>query len=162
MSAVRLGSRGKALIRGKETLQLVAYKPTPKDKWTIGWGHTRTTHEGMRITVERAEELFREDAASAIRAVSLLSQKMTEKGFRLTESMTDALICIAFNATSAVSTGNTIGRMLLAGRYYEAWRGFAMWTKQRGVDPKNEDNLRGLAIRRAEEMLLFLEDGIPI
>lgn len=44
--------------------------------------------------------------------------------------------------------------------YYVAWAGFTLWRKQRGSDGRLHD-LLGLARRRAKEMSLFLEDGLP-
>lgn len=148
-----LGPRGEVLIKGYETLRLTAYKPTPDDVLTIGWGHTKGVKPGMVITLSQAKVYFREDTADAISSVSLLHKKINGA---LTESMTDALISLVFNAgPSAISSGSTIGRSLISRDYFSAWAGFALWRKQAGKD------LLGLACRRAQEMSLFLEDGIP-
>jgi len=150
MSAARkLGPRGEFLLKKRETLKLKAYLPTPNDVPTIGWGHTRGVALGMTCTIDQAQEWFEEDVAGAIAAVDRLPMK-------LTESMTDALISLAFNAgPGAISANSTIGKALRAGEYLAAWAGFVLWRKQAGMD------LLGLARRRAEEMALFLEDGIP-
>jgi lysozyme len=153
---ITLGSRGAALIKSYETLKLKAYMPTPNDVWTIGYGSTRGVREGMVITEFRAEELFKEDTQDAINAVDYLHRQMASKGYKLTPSMIDALISLVFNVgPSCLSASATIGKALLDGKYYHAWRGFSLWTKQSGKD------LLGLARRRSEEMKLFLEDGIP-
>lgn len=144
----QLGPRGASLIKGTETLRLVAYKPTPDDVWTIGWGHTRGVREGMDCTVEQAEQWFAEDTAEAVAAVNKLPA-------RLSQSMFDSLVSLAFNAGASVTPGNTIWRELAAGDYFKAWRGISLWTKQAGKD------LRGLAARRALEMSLFMEDPLP-
>ena len=49
------------IIKRHEGLRLTAYLPTPNDKWTIGYGHTKTAHSGMKITEAGAEELLRQD-----------------------------------------------------------------------------------------------------
>lgn len=139
---------GLALIKEFEQLRLVAYKPTPNDVWTIGWGHTRGVQPGDQITPEEADVLLREDLADAERAINRL-------GLPLTQSQFDALVSLVYNVGGGAVSGNsTIGRALRRHRWYDAWRGFALWTKQSGSD------LRGLARRRAREMALYVEDRI--
>lgn len=144
-----LGQRGSALIKGKETLRLTAYLPTPNDVPTIGWGHTKDVRLGMTITRERAEQLFNEDTAEAVSAVRRI-------GVPLSQSMFDALVSFVFNCgAGSISPTNTVGKALRERRYFDAWHGLGLWRKQAGRD------LRGLAIRRAQEMLLFFEDQVP-
>lgn len=159
MATITLGLRGETLIKSYETLRLKAYRPTPNDVLTIGWGHTKGVRLGQVITVDQAEVYFKEDASDAIKVVDLLYKKMSNGSVRLplTQSMTDSLISLVFNVgPSCVSSGSTIGRELIESRnYFAAWRGFSLWTKQAGND------LLGLARRRSKEMELFLEDGLP-
>lgn len=156
------GPRCEALIKGKEKLRLVAYKPTPNDRWTIGWGHTKTAKPGMKITEQRAQELFLSDIGDAVNSVDLLSKKLASKGISLTQSMIDALISLVYNAgAGSISSGNTIGKSLIAGDYYSACQGFFAYRKQTNLKTGELENIRGLAIRRCQEMLLFLEDGVP-
>lgn len=146
---MKLGSRGAALIKGKEKLRLEAYLPTPNDVPTVGWGHTRGVKLGDKITVKQAEQFFVEDTASAVAAVNGLPVP-------LSQSMFDALVSLVFNAgPGTISPISTIGKALRERRYFEAWAGFVLWRKQAGKD------LRGLATRRALEMLLFMEDSLP-
>lgn len=155
MSAdVKLGSRGERLIKSYETLKLVAYMPTPNDRPTIGWGHTKDVKIGQTISLTQAQAFFDEDMADAVAAVSLLVKKAKVK---LTQSMVDAIISLVFNVgPSAVQSRSTIGSALIEkGDYYLACQGFFLWRKQAGR------SLLGLARRRAKEMELFLEDGIP-
>lgn len=157
MSTLNLGPRGEALIKSFEQLRLTAYLPTPNDVWTIGYGHTGTDIWPNRvITIEEAERLFDQDTRSAVQSVNSLPCK-------LTQSMFDALVSLVFNVgPGAIKRDSTIGRALyVAGsglssvHYFNAWAGFALWRKQAGKD------LLGLARRRAEEMSLFWEDGLP-
>ena len=87
--------------------------------------------------------------------------------------MFDALVSLVFNAGSGAikpnkepvlkqdDLGSTIWRELTGwgkaqrSDYYEACEAFFLWRKQKGKD------LLGLARRRAKEMVLFLEDGLP-
>lgn len=144
-----LGSRGIALIRGKETLQLVAYRPTPHDVPTLGWGHTQDVKMGDTCTPVQAEAWFRSDVAEAVAAANAV-------GVPLSLAMFDALVSFAFNCGSgAVAAGSTVGEALRERDWFGAWRGLGLWTKQAGKD------LRGLASRRAAEMALFMADPFP-
>lgn len=144
---MRIGSRGLALIKSYEELRLKAYLPTPDDVPTIGWGHTRGVRMGDICTEAEAEEWLREDLADAEQAVAGI-------GAPLTQGMYDALVSLVFNVgASAVDGRHLIGRELRTKRYVAAWRGFALWINQAGKP------LRGLARRRAEEMVLFVADG---
>lgn len=149
-NAVRkLGPAGDALIRGTETLRLAAYLPTPQDRPTIGWGHTRGVILGMTCTPEEAEAFYRQDTAEAVAAVNAL-------GLPLTQSMFDALVSLVFEAgAGAIGVGHAVGDALRARDWFAAWRGFCLWTKQAGKD------LRGLGKRRAQEMTLFLAEPLP-
>jgi lysozyme len=146
-----LGERGQALIKSYEKLRLTAYLPTPNDVPTIGYGHTKGVRLGTTCTIEQAELWFTEDTAWAVRAVAAIP-------VRLTPSMADALISLVFNAGSGtVAPTSTIGKALRSPvpDYFAAWAGMALWRKQGGRD------LLGLARRRAREMELFFEDGLP-
>lgn len=145
-----LGKRGEELIKSYERLRLEAYLPTPNDVLTIGWGSTRGVLKGMKITISEAQKRFESDTSDAVEAVSRLPVK-------LTQSMFDALVSLVFNVgPSCISIQSTMGRLLRAGDYYGAWAGFSLWRKQAGKD------LLGLARRRGQEMVLFLEDGVPL
>lgn len=146
-----LGKRGADLIKSKETLQLKAYLPTPDDVPTIGWGRTKDIKLGMTCSIDQAEQWFQEDIAGATRVVNLVGL-----GLDLTQSMFDALVSLVYNAgPSPLTLTSTIGSALRKRDWFGAWRGFALWTKQDGKD------LRGLAERRAQEMVLFMEDPLP-
>lgn len=159
---ITLGKRGETLIKHRETVNqsgipsLVAYLPTPDDVWTIGFGSIRGVKRGMIITPAIAQTRFENDTAEAVSAVDLIYRKMGAGSHSLTQSMIDALISLVYNEGPApLFSTNTIGAALIAKKYYEAWQGFALWRTQ------NHKDLLGLARRRGEEMMLFLEDGIP-
>jgi lysozyme len=151
MATMRIGPRGEALIKGKETLRLTAYLPTPDDIPTIGWGHTKGVRLGMTITREQAQQFFEEDTAEAVVAVRKIAAIVP-----LSQSMFDALVSFVFNCgEGSVEPDKLVGGALRRRDYYAAYRGMSHWTKQLGKD------LRGLAIRRALEMALFFEDRLP-
>lgn len=148
-TSFKLGGRGEALIKSYEKLHLVAYMPTPDDKPTIGWGHTRGVKMGMTCNIQQAQQWFMEDTAEAVVAFRRI-------GVPLTQSMFDALVSLVFNVgAGSVSATSTIGKALRTRPYYLAWAGFTLWRKQ----AKND--LLGLARRRGEEMMMYLEDGMP-
>jgi len=146
---MKLGKRGEALIKSRETLKLEAYLPTPKDVPTIAFGHTKDVKLGMTCNEEQAEAWFQEDTSEAIRIINFL-------GLDLSQSMFDALVSLVYNVgPSPLAPYNVIGAALRKRNWFGAWRGFSLWTKQSGKD------LRGLAERRAQEMALFMEDPFP-
>ena len=147
-----LGRRGDRLLRDKETLRLVAFRPTKDDRWTIGWGHTSGVKEGMTCTPEQAEQWYREDIAIAAAPV----QALVRNGIPLSQAMFDALVVMTYNeGEEFLGPAKVIGRALRRRDWFAAWRGMSLYTKQGQID------LRGLAIRRAEEMALFMADPLP-
>jgi len=147
-----LGKRGAALIKGKETLRLKAYLPTPNDVPTIGWGHTQGVKLGDTCTEAQAQVYFGADTAKAVR---LVNARMQQTGVPLSQSMFDALAVLTFNLEIAIQPGHTVGDAWAKRDYYGMFRGFCLYTKQGVAD------IRGLAIRRAQEMALFMEDPFP-
>jgi lysozyme len=166
-----LGIRGRDLIKSYETLKLSAYLPTKDDVPTIGYGHTRGVKMGDICTIDQAEKWLRDDVSGSEKEVNELIEKWKVK---LTQSMFDALVSLVFNvgggaikagkgnqALKQDDIGSTIWRELTGlGKqnkpdYYSACQAFMLWRKQKGKD------LLGLARRRAKEMVLFLEDGLP-
>lgn len=136
------------LIKKWEALRLEAYKPTPNDVWTIGWGHTSTAKQGMKITRAEAEKLFDQDVAWAVDAVNQLVK------VGLTQHQFDALVSFTFNVGAGAFKGSTLLRKLNVGDYEGAANEFPRWNKQ------GKKVLRGLVRRRAEEQEYFLTDTI--
>lgn len=132
------------LIKEWEALRLEAYKPTPNDVWTIGWGHTATAKPGMTITKAQAQKLFEKDTAWAVNAVN------REVNVGLNQNQFDALVSFVFNIGETAFRKSTLLRKLNAGDYEGAANEFPRWNKQAGKV------LRGLVRRRAHEQELFL------
>jgi lysozyme len=148
-TTITLGARGADLIKHYETLRLQAYRPTKNDIPTIGWGHTQGVKIGDTCSPEQAELWFMQDTADAVSTVQKLN-------LPLTQSMFDALVSLVFNVgAGSITSTSTIGMALRQRYYYMACGAFFLWRKQKGAD------LLGLARRRAKEMVLFLEDGMP-
>lgn len=132
------------IIKKHEGLRLEAYLPTPNDVWTIGYGHTHTTKQGMKITAGQAESLLRKDIAWVEKAVNKLVV------VPLTQNQFDALASLVFNIGENGFANSTLLRLLNAGDYEGAANQFLRWNKQKGVA------LKGLTKRREEERKLFL------
>jgi len=127
-----------------------AYKPTKDDVWTIGWGHTTTAKEGMKITEEEAEELFRWDLEWVEDAINdLVTVPVSQKQF-------DALASLTYNIGRTQFRNSSVLRRLNNGDYHGAGEAFLMWNKQRNKEG-TLTVLRGLTRRRSEEMEMFYD-----
>lgn len=144
------GVKNIELIKRHEGLRLQAYLPTPNDRWTIGYGHTKTAHKGMIITNERAEELLRQDVAWVEACIAKLVK------VKLTQNQYDALASLIYNIGEGNFTKSSVLRELNEGNYQAAADAFLMWNKQRSKTTGKLNVLKGLTKRRAEERQLFL------
>jgi lysozyme len=142
---VNLGAKGEALIKSFEKLRLAAYKPTPRDKWTIGWGHTAGVVEGMTCTEAQAEAFFQADMSEAIECLN------AARRVALTQNQFDALVSFVFNVGSHNFLDSTLLKLLNERRYEIAASQFMRWDHQDNVI------LTGLKDRREAEQRLFCE-----
>lgn len=131
-----------ALLRQWEGLRLEAYQDSG-GVWTIGYGHTKTAHEGMKITKAKAEALFKSDLAPFEAAVErLVTVDLTDHQF-------GALVSFAFNVGEGAFARSTLLKKLNAGDYDAVPGQLARWNKAGGkVVP-------GLVNRRAAEAGLW-------
>jgi len=133
-----------AALRAMEVLRTTAYLPTPKDRPTIGYGHTGPDVQmGMTITPEKAEELFREDVERVTKSIEKLVKVPLNQG------QMDALTSFTFNVGSGALAGSTLLRLLNAGDFAGAAQQFPRWDKQ------GHQTLPGLVLRRAREKKAF-------
>jgi GH24 family phage-related lysozyme (muramidase) len=132
------------LIKAHEGLRLEAYLPTPNDVWTIGYGHTKTAKQGMRITQAGAEALLKHDLAWVEATLKLYIE------VPLTQNQYDALASFVYNLGATNFKNSTLLKMLNKGDYQGAADQLLRWDKQKGKV------LRGLSIRRSHERDLFL------
>jgi len=154
---VTIGTRGLAIIKARETLRLIAYRPTPNDVWTLGWGHTKGVKKGDTCTKTQADAWLVEDTASAARDVERYLP-----GVALTQGMRDALGSLVYNCgAGAIDEDSLIGTELRAGDYFAACASFIAYRKQTNRKTGMKENVLGLAARRIEEMALFFADGLP-
>ena len=143
MTATHYSPQVRPLVKEFEALRLRAYLPTKKDRWTIGWGHTRGVKSGMICTIEQAEKWLDEDLKTAERTVRRLRMPLTQNQW-------DALVSFCFNVGDENARTSTMFRLLNLGEYEKAAEQFDRWKYQEGVV------LGGLVRRRALEKKLFL------
>ncbi len=141
---MKIGKQGLELIKVFEGLELKAYMPTPNDRPTIGYGHTKGVKMGMEITEERAEALLVEDLAWVEAAIA---KKVT---VTLTQPQYDALCSFIYNVGAGAFSKSTLLRRLNEGDYDAAANQLPRWNKQKKVA------LSGLTRRRVAEKALFL------
>lgn len=145
--------RIRAFVRNFEKCRLKAYKPTPNDRWTIGWGSTgRGIVQGLVWTQEQADRRFDDDCTDFSAGVTRLigSSPTTQDQF-------DAMFSFAYNVgldedadTTAEGLGDsTLLKKHKAGDYAGAAAEFTKWNKQAGKV------LNGLTTRRADEASIY-------
>lgn len=144
----------KTFVKRYESCRLTAYKPTPQDVPTIGWGATgRDVVLGMKPwTQPQADARFERDIAMFSAGVDhMLGVAPTTQG------QFDALVSFAYNVgldddADLIAEGlgdSTLLKRHLAGNYASARAEFAKWNKQKGRV------LNGLTIRRAAEAAMY-------
>lgn len=111
---------------------------------TIGWGHTRTvSSEDMVITRAKAEDLLRQDVASAESAVN------KSVSVALNQNQFDGLVSFVFNLGATNFRKSTLLKKLNNGNYAEVPSELLRWVNAGGKP------LPGLVRRRKAEATLF-------
>ena len=138
------------LIKESEGLRLNAYLPTPHDKWTIGYGHTKGVSKGMWITEAQAEQFLREDLSWVESCINKWVKAT------LTQNQFDALASLVFNIGEGNFISSSVLRWLNAGNVKQAADSFVLWNKQKNKQTGKLEVLDGLTKRRQKEKELFL------
>lgn len=136
-------------IKRCEGLRLDAYRDSG-GLLTIGFGHTGSdVHAGMRITHERAQELFDADyekAEGAVRAAVSVP---------LSDEQAGALTSFVFNVGMGAFRGSTLLKKLNASDYKGAADELLRWNHVGTAVSA------GLTSRRKAERAMFLSDSVP-
>jgi len=146
---MRTSEKGLNLIKRFEGCHLKPYQD-PIGLWTVGWGHligdgkTLPIEWFRELTQEEADELLKKDLIRFERGVLRLCP------VGLTQPRFDALVSFAFNVGLGNLQRSTIRMKHNRGDYEGAAESFLAWTKAGGKE------LRGLVIRRKDEMNLYL------
>jgi lysozyme len=142
---MKLSAAGKAFIKGYEKLRLVAYRPTPNDRFTYGWGHTGPeVVEGATVTPEQAEIDFQRDTAGAVWGV------MRSVDVQLTQNEFDALVSFTFNVGVSAEAHSTLCAKVNARDTAGIVAEWVKWDHEAGVV------VPGLLERRKAELAVFL------
>lgn len=141
---MRIGQKGKDLIKFFEGLRLEAYK-CPSGVWTIGWGHTAGVKQGDKITKEQAEELFTNDMKIYENHVKRIVK------LPLNQNQFDALCSFCYNC----GQGN-LQKLVKNRNLDEIAKTMLLYNKSNGKV------LKGLKTRREMEQKLFLTPVIPL
>ena len=139
---VNTSENGIELIKDFEGRRLVAYQDSV-GVWTIGYGHTKTAHEGRLIIKSTADRLLAEDLAEFEKYVE---EYVT---VTLTQNQFDALVSWTFNLGPGNLQESTMLRKLNQGLYTEVPDEMRRWNKAGG------EVLKGLVRRREAEAELF-------
>ena len=138
-----LGSKGEALIKSFEKLELTAY-PDSGGIPTIAWGHTKGVKLGDTCTLEQAEEWFQEDTLAAVHGVdAALTTNVSQSQF-------DAMVSFTFNVGVGAEAHSTMAKLVNARNFAGAAAEFPKWSHVDGVPNA------GLLRRREAEQALFL------
>ena len=140
---MKIGKHGIDIIKEFEQCRLLAYKPTPDDVWTCGWGSTKGVTEGTTWTQEEADQHLLDDLAWV---ESCVNKAVTAQ---LTQNEYDALCSLCFNIGCTNFGKSTLVKLLNEGDYDAAAKEFGRWNKQAGKE------LAGLTRRRDKEAELF-------
>ena len=140
---MNLSPEGLAFIKGFEKCRLTAFKPTPEDDWTLGWGHTEGVKKGDTCTQEQADAWLAEDTGWVN---DTLNSAIT---IVVNQSEFDACGSLCYNIGASAFEDSTLVRLLNNGQFDLASQQFARWNKQKGKV------LDGLTRRRAAETALF-------
>lgn len=143
----KVGPGGEALFK--------AYKPTPQDVWTCGWGTTKGVTSKTLWNQSQCDAALEEDLAYYAAGVSRLTA-----GHLTNQMQFDALFSFAYNCgldedDDKVPEGlgdSTLLKRHNLGFYKEAADQFPKWNKQKGKV------LAGLTRRRNMERAIYLGD----
>lgn len=134
-----------AFLKSYEKFRPTAYLPTPRDKWTCGWGHTGPdVTQTTTCTQDQAQAWLESDVAAAVHDVNrLVTRKLTQNQF-------DALVSLRFNIGAGNFAGSGLLKFVNAGNDHAAAADFDNWDKQAG------EVLDGLLRRREAESEHYL------
>jgi len=140
---MRYSNQGIDLTKQFERCRLVAFKPTPSDPWTLGWGHTLGVEEGMTCSQEQADQWLLDDVADAENAVNRLVK------IGLTQEEFDSLVDFTFNVGVGAFQHSTLLAKLNDNDVQGASDEFEKW------DMAGGQVVAGLLRRRNTERALF-------
>ncbi|WP_321488542.1 lysozyme [uncultured Hyphomonas sp.] len=146
---IRTSGAGVELIKSFEGFRARATR-LPDGSWIVGFGHTASAREGLRVTRADAELVLRHHDLKPIE--DMISERVLTP---LTQNEFDALVSFAFNIGPKAFLESNVLSLLNSGERLQAAEGMAAWRKAR-VDGEVRV-VDALVRRRAAEKALFLE-----
>ncbi len=146
---MRTSGAGVELIKSFEGFRARATR-LPDGAWIVGFGHTASAREGLRVTRADAELVLRHHDLKPIE--ELISERVLTP---LTQNEFDALVSFAFNIGPEAFLESNVLALLNSGERLQAAEGMSAWRKGR-VDGEVRV-VDALVRRRAAEKALFLE-----
>ena len=143
---MNISEDGLKLIKFFEGCKLDAYY-CPSNVLTIGYGHTKTVHEGMTITQEEADNLLNLD----IREFEKYVQSIVK--VPLKQHQFDALVSWTFNLGPYNLMNSTLLKELNSSNYSKVPSEIKRWNKS------NNKVLYGLVKRREAEAKMFWNEN---
>jgi len=152
---MRTSKAGLELVKSFEGLRVRAVK-LPDGRWTIGYGHTQTARENLRITRADAEAVLREYDLPPVE--QMISQAVLAP---LNQNEFDALVSFVFNIGTDAFEQSLVLHHLNAGEPLMAMDAMSHWRK--AYLNGRLSVVDALVRRRAMEQALFLKHpaGIP-
>lgn len=145
--ARKINNSGIDLIEHWEGCKLQAYQDVA-GIWTIGYGHIKNVTSGMTITQAQADQMLRDDLASAESAVDAATADVPT-----TDNQFSAMVALCFNIGAGNFRTSSVLREHRAQNYAAAAAAFGMWNKSHvGGDLQV---VPGLTNRRAAEAALY-------
>lgn len=146
---MRTSGAGVELIKSFEGFRARATE-LPDGKWIVGFGHTKSAREGLRVTREDAELVLRHHDLKPIE--NLIRDRVLTP---LSHNEFDALVSFVFNIGPEAFLESNVLALLNSGERLQAAEGMSAWRKGR-VDGEVRV-VDALVRRRAAEKALFLE-----
>ena len=146
---MRTSGAGVELIKSFEGFRARATR-LPDGAWIVGFGHTASAREGLRVTRADAELVLRHHDLKPIE--DLINERVLTP---LTQNEFDALVSFAFNIGPDAFLESNVLALLDSGERLQAAEGMTAWRKGRvDGDVRVVD---ALVRRRAAEKAMFLE-----
>ena len=146
---MRTSGAGVELIKSFEGFRARAAR-LPDGAWIVGFGHTASAREGLRVTRADAELVLRHHDLKPIE--EMIGERVLTP---LTQNEFDALVSFAFNIGPKAFLESNVLALLNSGERLQAAEGMSAWRKGR-VDGEVRV-VDALVRRRAAEKALFLE-----
>ncbi len=145
-----VSQKGIDLIKEFEKMKSVAYKPTPYDRWTVGYGVTfysngAAVKEGDTLTQEQAEELLEYHLNDILKKLGAIPKNVTQ-------NQLDAVVSLVYNIGVTAFLTSETGKLFKQGK--DISHKFDKWIYQNG------SQLKGLVRRRKAEKELYMAPDV--